>query len=142
MRWITLLLLPFAPFFPQEADNQLHVSINVEDGTHLKLSDGSSYEIAPDDRFYAAYWVTPAPITLGKSGDPDYPVKLTNTQTGTSVRGKPIDTKEMIQSEREKRLEREKADPRLRPSPQPKTPEGQPPQSQPIPQKQQGAKSQ
>ena len=51
-----------------------------------------------DDRLYTAYWITPIPIQLGKSSNPDYPVKITNLITGTSVSGKLISLKEALET--------------------------------------------
>lgn len=133
MRWISLFLLLFAPLICQEIDDedQLYLSLNMADGERLELSDGSTYEIAPADRIYSAYWITPFPIMLSESGDPDYPVKIINMNTGTFVRGKQIVTGEVIEKERKKRLEREKQEktkpkvpektPKTKPKTQPKT---------------------
>lgn len=84
------------------SDESLYLSLNIEEGKRLELSDGSTYEIAPEDRLYTIYWITPFPIMLGKSDDPDYPVKITNVTTGTSVNGKKISTKEMLEEEKGK----------------------------------------
>jgi len=110
MRWISLFLLLFASLICHETDNedQLYLSLNIADGERLELSNGSTYEIAPADRIYSAYWVTPFPIMLSESGDPEYPVKIINMNTGTFVRGKQIVTSEMLEEERQKRLESEK----------------------------------
>lgn len=81
---------------PKKEDDQLYLSLNVGEGRKLELSDGSSYEIAPEDQVYAAFWITPFAVSVGKSGDPNYPVKITNLNSGTSVRAKEISTEELI----------------------------------------------
>jgi hypothetical protein len=79
MRWLFFLLLLLTPLYPQEdggnSESQLYLSLNINDGAILQLSDGTTYEIAPNDRLYSAYWITPFPLSVGASGDPDYPIK-------------------------------------------------------------------
>jgi len=113
--------------FPNKQDEQLFLSLNIEDGAKLELSDGSTYEIAPEDHLYTMYWITPFPISLGDSGDKKYPVKITNLNTGTSVKGKQISTEKLLEeSEKEgietppPKLEEKKPDPKT-PTPKPKT---------------------
>lgn len=108
-------------------DEQLYLSFNIDDGEKLELSDGSTYEIAPEDRLYTVYWITPFPVRLGDSNNPKYPVKITNMTTGTSVKGKRISTQQMLQEEEEKQKalppqpspEQPAATPKTSPSPQP-----------------------
>lgn len=59
-------------------------------GSRLELSDGSAYEVNPEDRVYSVYWITPFPVELGKTGDRDYPIKITNLNTLSFVRAKKI----------------------------------------------------
>lgn len=63
---------------------------NLQSGSQLKLSDGSIYEIAPSDRSKTTFWLTPINMTVSASNDPLYPVLLTNTLTGVSVRAKQV----------------------------------------------------
>ncbi|NGX38792.1 MAG: hypothetical protein KR126chlam1_00103 [Chlamydiae bacterium] len=79
-----------------EQNDQLYLSLNVDSGSRLELSDGSAYEIDPDDWIYTTYWITPFPVELGKSDDPNYPVRITNLTSGTSVNGKEISPKELL----------------------------------------------
>ncbi len=81
---------------------ELYLSLNIENGSKLQLSDGSTYLISPEDRIYTVYWITPFPIRLGKSSDDEFPVKITNITTNTSVKGKEISTKDLIQKEAKK----------------------------------------
>jgi len=83
---------------------QLYLSLNIDNGSRLELSDGRTYEIDPDDRIYTAFWITPFPVQVGPSRDPDYPVKITNLNTETSVNGKQISTREMLKEEKEKEV--------------------------------------
>lgn len=60
---------------------------NRMNGTQLLLSNNELYEIAPTDRAQASSWLSVI-VTVSTSGDPNYPWKLTNTVTKTSVKGK------------------------------------------------------
>lgn len=99
----------------QAKDSQLSLSLNIGKGAILELSDGSSYEINPEDRLYTIYWITPFPIRISESGNPDYPVKITNMNTGRAVSGKQISTQELLE-------ERHQPAPSPSPSPTPKPP--------------------
>ncbi len=122
---------------PQKRKEQLYLSLNIDDGSKLELSDGSTYEIAPEDHLYTAYWITPFPVMLGKSDNPDYPVLITNMNTGTSVSGKQISTRKMLEEEAQKQKQV--------PQKQPYSPRGktqQPTKQQKTPQQQKPSKPQ
>jgi len=63
---------------------------NLRNGSELKLSDGSSFAIAPSDQAKASAWISPIAIKMSPSTDPMFPVLLTNTLTGASVKAKKI----------------------------------------------------
>ncbi len=68
----------------------LNLSININDGQKLQLSDGSIWEIAPSDVPTAAVWITPFPVNVLSSNDPTYPSLLVNAQSGASVKARQI----------------------------------------------------
>ncbi len=72
----------------QPAAAQLTLSINIDQGQKLQLSDNSVWEIAPSDVPQAAVWITPFPVKIVDSNDPDYPVLLVNMNSGISVRAR------------------------------------------------------
>jgi hypothetical protein len=74
----------------QVAAQPLTLQQNLQGGAQLELSDGSLYEIAPSDRSKTTFWLTPIAMTITASNDPMYPVLLTNTLSGISVRAKQI----------------------------------------------------
>lgn len=116
-KWISENFTP-KYFTPEEDSTQnqkepLYLSLNVSEGEKLKLSDGSAYEVAPEDRFYTKYWVTPLPVMLGKSTRSDYPIQITNMNTGTSIHAKRISTKELLQQPKTQEIQ---------PPPNPKKP--------------------
>ncbi len=130
---------------PQKRKEQLYLSLNIEDGAKLELSNGSTYEIAPEDHLYTAYWITPFPVMLGKSDNPDYPVLITNMNTGTSVSGKQISTRKMLEeAQKQKQVPQEQPySPRSK-TQQQKTPQQQKPSTpqQKTPQQQKPSKPQ
>jgi hypothetical protein len=73
---------------PQESE--LSLSININNGQKLELSDNSFWEIAPNDVPTSAIWITPFPVKITSSGDPDYPCLIVNLNSGVSVKARPI----------------------------------------------------
>jgi hypothetical protein len=70
------------------SQGELTLSLNINGGKKLLLSDHSLYEIAPDDVNISSAWLSPVTIEVSSSGDPNYPEKLTNVDSGSSVRAK------------------------------------------------------
>ncbi len=75
---------------PVQAEVPLTLQQNLQNGSQLELSDGSIYEIIPSDRSKTTFWLTPIVMKVAPSDDPMYPVLLTNTLTGVSVKAKQI----------------------------------------------------
>lgn len=61
------------------------LSENLNGGHYIRLTDNSLWEINPPDVPITQGWITPVEITVGPSGDINYPFILTNTLTGSSV---------------------------------------------------------
>jgi hypothetical protein len=72
----------------EQHKEQLMLSINFEGGKRLQLSDGSMWEIAPSDVPQSSIWITPFPINIVPSNNPDYPFLLVNTLSGVSVKAR------------------------------------------------------
>ncbi len=85
-----------------KSDDDLFLSLNIAEGAYLELSDGRTYEIDPDDRIFSAFWITPFPVTLSQSGNNEYPIKITNLNSGTSVNGREVSTRELLKKQKEK----------------------------------------
>lgn len=68
----------------------LYLSQNIDNGSQLVLSDDSVYQVAPADIVYSSAWITPFPLRLEASGDPEYPVKIVNAHNGKGVKAKQI----------------------------------------------------
>jgi len=67
---------------------QLSLSINIDNGQKLVLSDNSVWEIAPSDVPTASVWITPFPVKIAPSNDPNYPSLIINTDSGVSVKAR------------------------------------------------------
>lgn len=68
----------------------LTLSINIEEGKKLELSDNSIWEVAPNDVPTAAVWLTPFPVKIAPSNDPQYPSLIINTYSGASVKARKL----------------------------------------------------
>ncbi len=78
---------------PQETtkkDESLYLSQNIDHGKKLELSDGSLWEVAPDNVERASFWILPFPLYFVKNNDPldnnEFPLKLINQNTGLGVK--------------------------------------------------------
>ena len=57
----------------------------LNNGRFIRLSDNSLWEIQLKDTAITQSWITPVEIFVTQSGNADYPFKLTNSLTGSSV---------------------------------------------------------
>lgn len=73
-----------------EQNRALAISLNINGGTKLLLSDHSLYAISPDDVALASAWLSPSLVDIVSSGDAQYPDRIINKDTGTSVKAKKI----------------------------------------------------
>ncbi len=74
----------------QEAPPKSLLEENLHSGSYIRLKDGSTWEIHPDDTPITQSWITPVDISYTPSNDPAYPYALTNTLTQSSVRAKKV----------------------------------------------------
>lgn len=68
----------------------LSMSINIDNGKQIQLSDNSIWEISPADLAKSAAWITPFPVKLSPSGDPSYPVLITNILSTESIKARRV----------------------------------------------------
>ncbi len=86
-RWINQTFVLKAP--KETVSTQpLSLSINLDNGHKLQLSDNSIWEIAPGDVQRASAWITPFQVKLTRSQDPAYPYLITNPVSGDSVKAR------------------------------------------------------
>jgi hypothetical protein len=71
-------------------DSSLSLSVNVRSGAELILSDGSKWEVAPEDQSISSLWITPFPLKIIPDKSPSYPFTLINLSSEERVKVKPI----------------------------------------------------
>lgn len=71
------------------------LSININNGEKLLLSDNSLWEIDPKDRSVASVWITPFPVNILPSGDKDYPSLIVNINSGATVKARQIPNQQL-----------------------------------------------
>lgn len=64
----------------------LSLSESINEGGVLKLTDGTYWRVDPQDTHRSAIWFIPFPTQITPSGDPDYPYKITNQNSGDFVK--------------------------------------------------------
>ena len=73
-------------FASKQAGRRPHIEENFNGGRHIRLSDDTSWKIHPSDTPVAQGWITPVEIGISDSGETEYPCRLTNSLTGSSIR--------------------------------------------------------
>ena len=91
------------PEAKKKDDTQVYLSENINNGQKLELSDGSVWEVQPEDVNKASFWITPFPLEFLPNEDPldnaEYPKKILNKYTGVTVRVKQLRAPNPIQPE-------------------------------------------
>jgi hypothetical protein len=77
-----------SPITEVDKSDKPSLSIVQLNGEGLTLTDGSTYMVHPDDAPTSSLWINmAAPVDIHDSNDgSDYPLTITNTIEGTSVR--------------------------------------------------------
>jgi hypothetical protein len=71
---------------PKKAGRRPHIEENFNGGRQIRLSDDTCWKIHPSDAPIAQGWITPVEIGISESGESEYPHRLTNSLTGSSIR--------------------------------------------------------
>jgi hypothetical protein len=81
----------------KEKDAELTLSENRLNGKILLLSDGTKWQIAPDDLDRSSLWLTPFPVRVERNDqNAAYPYKIINNYTGSSVKAKKVEKGENL----------------------------------------------
>ena len=67
------------------------LSENLMKSQYLRLSDGTLWNVRPEDVPIAQSWITPVQIVVSQSSNPFFPYKLTNQVSGTSILARKAD---------------------------------------------------
>jgi len=73
----------------------VYLSLNFGGGKILQLSDGSYYQVAPDDVINASQWIIPFEVVLTESGNKEFPILFHNMTSGTAVEVKSLSEEEV-----------------------------------------------
>ena len=87
-QWLTKRVIPI-----QKNPNlePLSLNINSQSGKELLLSDGSKWEVSPEDQKISSIWLTPIPLELLPSDSKEFPYFLINLDVKTEkVKVRPI----------------------------------------------------
>jgi len=74
------------------------LSENLYSGSYLKLTDNSIWNVRPQDTPISQSWISEVEIIIAPSNDPDYPFKLTNNVSKSSILAKRVDALPMTPS--------------------------------------------
>jgi hypothetical protein len=76
--WLTKNTMPVKKNAEQAA---LSLNINIDGGRLLILSDGTKWEVAPEDRNISGLWLTPISLKILPGGSPEYPNVIMNSDS-------------------------------------------------------------
>lgn len=68
----------------------LSLNINIQNGQELVLSDGTHWEVAPEDRKISDIWLTPFPLQIIPSDSKEYPFFILNLTSKEKVKAKQL----------------------------------------------------
>lgn len=89
-KWINDTFVLKNPPEKKKVEETLYLSQNIDNGKVLELTDGSAWQVAPDDVERAAFWIIPFPLYFVDNNDPNdndkYPKKIVNRNTGLGVK--------------------------------------------------------
>ncbi len=80
----TTAVVPMKPAQPT-------LSENIQNSQYLRLSDGTMYNVRPEDVPIAQGWITPVEIIVTQSSNPFYTYKLTNQVSGSSILARKVE---------------------------------------------------
>lgn len=76
------------PKIGRESSLRSSLQDNLQNGTLIRLANGSLWKIKPEDTNLSQGWITPVDILIASSNDKEFPHRLTNSMTGSSIRAK------------------------------------------------------
>jgi len=79
----------------KEPQPELTIEENLYAGEVLKLSDGTIWQVAPDDQTISQIWLFSFPVKVEPSGDASYPYTIENENSKTKLLVRPLSEKEL-----------------------------------------------
>ena len=71
-------------------NQEITVDENLHNGKIIVLSDGSTWEVAPQSLQTSQSWIFPSALKIEKINHPSYSYKITNIHTGSYILARPI----------------------------------------------------
>lgn len=68
-----------------QVPQELTVQENLHGGKVLLLSDGTKWEVAPQNLDISSTWIFPVPMKVEKTGSGNYPYRIININSQSSV---------------------------------------------------------
>jgi len=116
----------------------LTIEENINSGRMLKLSNGTIWEIAPQDTSITEIWIFPFPLEIKKSQNSTYPYYIINKRSKTKVLARPLTEKSAAEKQQQHQQEshqqqqkQQHLTPQQQQTPQPQQPHTQPQQQTP-----------
>lgn len=78
------------PIAADEKEMRSELEENLRNGAYIRLKNGTLWQIYPNDTNISFGWISAVTIIITKSGDPEYPYKLTNSLTKSSVKARKV----------------------------------------------------
>lgn len=72
----------------EASEKYLKVSLNINGGQKLQLTDNSVWDIKPSDVKISSTWLSDITVKIYPSGDEEFPYLIVNTTTKRSVKAK------------------------------------------------------
>ncbi len=89
-KWINETFVLKNPPVSKKSTSNLYLSQNINNGQILELSDGSRWQVAPQDVERASFWIVPFPLYLtentNSADNEEYPMKIVNENTRIGVK--------------------------------------------------------
>lgn len=112
-------------------DKDLTLSENLHNGKILKLSNGTVWEVAPQDTNITEIWIFPFPLEVQKSTNKTYPYYIVNKRSKTKVLVRPLPSSSGS-ADQEPLMSPHQSQP-ITPNQQPQAPAPSTPQTYPAP---------
>jgi hypothetical protein len=69
----------------KNTNSSLSLNINSQNGKQLILSDGTKWDVSPDDQKISSVWLTPIPLSITPNTSKDYPYTLMNQDSKNEI---------------------------------------------------------
>jgi hypothetical protein len=79
------------PILQEAKDKHAILQENLQSSQFIRLSDETLWKVCPENISIAQGWITPVEIIVSQENEEEYPFRLTNSLTGSSIQAKKVD---------------------------------------------------